>query len=103
SGCNSKAELVKFNDRIAQLFKRLGEADRTFSDGVEDFAYGRGLVDVAFKRFHDGYDKLEKVTAELTKEAGALQVPDAPGARAFYDRFREVLKAHEQILEDLRE
>jgi hypothetical protein len=103
SGCSSKAELVKFNDRIAQLFKRLGEADRAFSRGVEDFAYGRGLVDVAFKRFHDGYDRLREATAEVAKEAGALQVPDTPDARAFYDRFRDVIKVHEEIVEKFRE
>jgi hypothetical protein len=43
------------------------------------------------------------VTAELTKEAGALQVPDAPGARTFYDRFKDVLKVREEILEGFRE
>jgi hypothetical protein len=103
SGCNRKAELVQFNDRIAQLFKRLGEADRDFSRGVEDFAYGRGLVDVALKRFHDGYDQLQKVTAEVAKEAAALQVPDAPEARAYYDRFREVILVHEEIVGKFRE
>ena len=103
SGCNNKAELVKFNDRIAQLFKRLGEADRAFSEGVSDFAYGRGLVDVAFKRFHKGYDRLLEITTEVAKEAAALQVPDAPGARTFHDRFRDVLKAHAEIVEDFRE
>jgi hypothetical protein len=103
SGCSRKAELVQFNDRIAQLFKRLGEADRAFFRGVEEFAYGRGLVDVALKRFHDGYDQLQKVTAEVAKEAGALQVPDAPEARAYYDRFRDVIKIHEDIVEEFRE
>ena len=103
SGCNRKAELVQFNDRIAQLFKRLGEADRAFSRGVEDFAYGRGLVDVAFQRFHDGYDRLREATAEVAKEAAALSVPDTPDARAFYDRFRDVVKVHEAIVEDFRE
>jgi hypothetical protein len=103
SGCSRKAELVQFNDRIAQLFKRLGEADRDFSRGVEDFAYGRGLVDVAFKRFHDGYDRLREATAEVAKEAAALPVPDTPDARAFSDRFRDVLKVHEEIVEEFRE
>jgi hypothetical protein len=102
-GCNRKAELVQFNDRIAQLFKRLGEADQAFSRGVEDFAYGRGLVDVAFKRFHGGYDRLREATAEVAKEAAAVPVPDTPDARAFSDRFREVVKVHEEIVDDFRE
>jgi hypothetical protein len=97
-GCNSKAELVKFNDRIAQLFRELGEADRDFYAGVYDYSYDRGDAAAALKRFHAGYDKLKGVTEEVSRQSAALQVPEADGARAFYDRFRATVKAHEEIL-----
>ncbi len=101
SGCGNRAELVRFNDRIAQAFKNLADADKAFYDGVYDFAYGKSASGgAALKRFHEGFDRLKRVAAEVRKEAEALKIPDAPGARKFHDSLLAVLKADEQILEE---
>jgi hypothetical protein len=99
SGCGNRAELVQFNDRIARAFQKLGEADKAFYDGVYDFAYNKAVPGGgAFKRFHEGYDRLKTTTAEVRKEAEALQVPDAPGAGKFRDSLLQALKVHEETL-----
>jgi hypothetical protein len=98
-GCGNRAELVQFNDRVAGGFKKLAEADKAFYDGVYDFAYGKSAPGgAAFKRFHDGYDRLKTVAAEVRKEMESLAVPEAPGAGKFRDSLLAALKVHDEIL-----
>ena len=100
TGCGGKTELVRFNDRIARIFRELEPADRRF------FETGYALTTdkkqkgktTAAQSFQTAYDRLQEAVNKARKEAGALEVPQGTGVRKFYDTFLQVIKADEDIL-----
>lgn len=101
SGCSGKAELVKYNDRIARIFRELEPTDRGFFETGYAFAAGKDRKGkpVPLHRFRTAYDRLQDAVMQAKKEAATLSVPHVDSARKFHDSFLQVIKAHELTVE----
>ena len=94
TGCSQSAELVRFNDQIAESNRKLARAAWEFREAIIPLSNNQKAD---FNRVKASHDKLLALVKQIREERKKVKVPK--GAEEFHKAYDAYLEGQQQIVE----